>query len=374
MKQLLTKLTTLPSHNRIFGLDFLRSIAILGVLLAHGSIFFETKHINWISIAPSFAGVLGVELFFVLSGFLIGSILLKQETKFHQVHALPHFWVRRWFRTLPNYWFFLILYIIATWAIASPIPNLLPYLTFTQNFLWKHPFFFDQAWSLAIEEWFYLLFPLTLFIFYRLTKSFNLSFLLSAGMFILLPSILRIQWALNNTQPWDDFFRKIIMLRLDAVMYGVLAAWLKQKYPMGWHKHRHIFLGLGLLLQILIWWIAININFDEGFFVRTFFFTLLSLSFALLLPACDQWDVQINNLQFNAIRLVALWSYSLYLCNFLIVQVTTNIIEYLNITSISGNLFFYIFYIISSLIASSIIYTFLEKPTMDLRERFSANN
>lgn len=371
MKILLNKLTALPSHNRIFGLDFLRAIAILGVLLAHGSVFFTVEQLGRFNLVLGFSGVLGVELFFVLSGFLIGSILLKLEDEFQQVKVLPHFWLRRWFRTLPNYWFFLLLYILATWIISSPLPNLLQYLTFTQNLLWQHPFFFDQAWSLAIEEWFYLLFPLVLFIMYRLTRSFNVSFLLTAGIFILVPSTLRVQWASSGVEQWGEIFRKIILLRLDAIMYGVLAAWFKQKYQSGWHKNRYIFFISGLLLQPIIWSLALSINFDESFFARTFFFTIMSLSFALLIPTCDQWDLQNKNFSITAIRLIALWSYSLYLCNFLLAQILSNITEYLIITSLAGNFGFYVLYIVSSLVLSGIIYTFLEKPAMDLRERFS---
>ena|SRR4030067_605713 len=89
-------------RNRVYGLDILRAFAILFVAYGHGSAILG-DHINkTIYYFPIFNGVV---MFFVLSGFLIGGILLKviNQTEFNK-KDLFNFWIRRWFRTLPNYY------------------------------------------------------------------------------------------------------------------------------------------------------------------------------------------------------------------------------------------------------------------------------
>ena len=92
----------MKSSQRNFGLDVLRAAAIVMVLVSHTA--------N----ALNFLGVYGVELFFVLSGFLIGDILIRsaaRQSRF-DFRDLAEFWTRRWFRTLPNYYWFLALYLV----------------------------------------------------------------------------------------------------------------------------------------------------------------------------------------------------------------------------------------------------------------------
>ena len=93
---------------RVFGLDLMRAIAIINVVIVHASWMNIFPNYPWIPIIP------GVELFFVLSGFLIGTILLNtflNEERFG-VKQMARFWKRRWFRTLPNYYLILLFNII----------------------------------------------------------------------------------------------------------------------------------------------------------------------------------------------------------------------------------------------------------------------
>ena len=154
-------------HHRIYGLDLLRASAIVFVMISHGDIYSHhilderyCRYLMWD----------GVGLFFVLSGFLIGSILINTvllaEFSFK---TLVQFWLQRWFRTLPLYYLVLTV-LVLLYFISHHIlpPNVLAYYTFSQCFAWPHPLFFGEAWSLAVEEWFYILFPLGVFVFLRL--------------------------------------------------------------------------------------------------------------------------------------------------------------------------------------------------------------
>ena len=155
---------------RILGLDLLRATAIILVLFHHGFTLFEF---------PSLPLPDGGDIFFVLSGFLIGGILIRttEKQKCLSLRDLKTFWFRRWFRTIPAYLFALILNLTLYFFINlqnHSIKDTLK-LMFLKEKLWKYFFFlqnltsnmitqfFAETWSLAVEEWFYLLLPIVLF-------------------------------------------------------------------------------------------------------------------------------------------------------------------------------------------------------------------
>ena len=92
--------------DRVFGLDVLRAAAIMGVVCAHGFVVLYPHLVGVLGIFGH-GGFYGVELFFVLSGFLIGQILLRQGTALGHAGNVAVFYVRRWFRTLPLFFLFL---------------------------------------------------------------------------------------------------------------------------------------------------------------------------------------------------------------------------------------------------------------------------
>lgn len=153
--------------DRIFGLDILRAAAILFVLYSHGrpliASYVNKNVFNIFSLD-------GVTLFFVLSGFLIGRILIKIYFKESPLTWKDSwsFWVRRWFRTVPPY--FIMLCILLVFAFIQGTftnTNFLQYFLFIQNLWYSHPSFFPEAWSLTLEEWFYLrLFQPTCLLFF----------------------------------------------------------------------------------------------------------------------------------------------------------------------------------------------------------------
>ncbi|EPU1382254.1 acyltransferase family protein, partial [Klebsiella pneumoniae] len=180
-------------------LDFCRALAISLVLLSHGRTFLvplmpETNIFK-------FGGFLGVELFFVLSGFLIGRILIEKINN-QESHRewIPSFWLRRWLRTYPSYILFLFINIILIFSIRPDIfPSVLRYLTFSQSLLSPHPSFFGEAWSLAVEEIFYLITPLLFWVFFALTNNKKTSINLAIVVLITLPLALRINAAFNSS-------------------------------------------------------------------------------------------------------------------------------------------------------------------------------
>jgi peptidoglycan/LPS O-acetylase OafA/YrhL len=299
---------------------------------------------------------------------LIGSIILELGAELGRFAALKEFWFRRWMRTLPNYWLFLIILLIVGAINAEPFPNLWPYLTFSQNLSTPHPGFYPEAWSLALEEWFYLAFPLAIFFTLKLSKSFDRTFIILLILFLLAPLGLRFyQYATNNID-FDGGFRKIVLLRLDAIMFGVLAAWVKRSYPQFWKQHR-LWLGLtGLVMfsaGMLLW--GKNELID-----KTILFSCIDCSIAMLIPFGDGWILQRENAFSAGIRSVAKWSYSLYLCNLTVISLIRPIEDF--IMSKTGWIWpaytsVWIGYFVVCMIISALVYRFYEMPIMSLRDQ-----
>src|SRR5882757_2915142 len=141
----------------IKSLDGLRAMAIILVLSLHTGVM----HFGWI----------GVQLFFVLSGFLITGILWKEKSKMQPIsYKFKKFWVRRALRILPLYYGYLVVLGLAYLFFHFPASykTYMPYLlTYTYNFTrtlpdWTMDPAFAHLWSLAIEEQFYVFFPLIL--------------------------------------------------------------------------------------------------------------------------------------------------------------------------------------------------------------------
>src|SRR5882672_4741282 len=153
-------------NSKLLGLDHLRTLAITLVFFYHYRIF---QHPEWTESAGSF-GWTGVDLFFVLSGYLIAGQL------FHKIaqgkgNDMGEFYFKRFFRIIPAYLVVVALYFcLPAFREREALPPLWKFLTFTQNFGLdiKHRGTFSHAWSLCIEEQFYLLLPLIMLISLRL--------------------------------------------------------------------------------------------------------------------------------------------------------------------------------------------------------------
>src|SRR4051812_21992985 len=267
---------------RIFGLDLLRAVAILAVVATHTRVFL-LPHFPGLSRIGF--GTFGVELFFVLSGFLIGGILLNLGDTLAHPRTLVTFWYRRWMRTLPNYVLFLAIAVVAQLATGRNPPRLDSYLFFGQNLVRPIPPFFAESWSLAVEEWFYLAFPLLLAIVLR-WRRVRRAFVAVALVLLIVPPILRVVWLEGGMA--EEGMREIVILRLDALMYGVLAAWLARENPDAWRRARWpaVTLGLVLLAGLAVYFadaVSLPPEIDQALFDHVIFFCLLAFGFACLL-------------------------------------------------------------------------------------------
>lgn len=236
------------SGGRNFGLDLLRFLAIAGVLVVHcGSEFGRLLGFTLPGGVVA-AAFFGVELFFVLSGFLIGGILLDIAADRAGTRGFAVFMLRRWMRTLPLY--FACLAAFALWQPPAP-HTLALYASLTQNLAWPMPAdgFFAVSWSLTIEEWFYLLFSAALIGAVALAGARWPIWPVILG-FIAAPAAAR--HLAGMPADYFDTIYHIALLRLDAIAWGVALAKLRRQQ---WALFRHpvLALGFGLPLVALVW-------------------------------------------------------------------------------------------------------------------------
>jgi peptidoglycan/LPS O-acetylase OafA/YrhL len=272
MPEAATRLTSpLSSSKRIVELDGLRGIAILLVLIWHFFAIPLRESHSFFSRAVAAAGILtwsGVDLFFVLSGFLIGGILLDSvdSPRYFKV-----FYLRRFFRIVPIYVLTLLAFWIGcAWYRKSPSPlwsplfsNSLPwyaYASYMQN-LWMAmrntlgAGWMGATWSLAVEEQFYLGLPILV----RTMRTSRLLWLL----LLLVASAPVLRTLLYFGTPAGPNAAYVLMpCRADALLLGVTAAILLRRGDVwAWLVQNHaklfqvsLFLGIGVVLFIVRGW------------------------------------------------------------------------------------------------------------------------
>lgn len=357
--------------NRNYGLDVLRAIAILLVLSSHALFFViqtfpQCETVNLIS---SFFGFWGVELFFVLSGFLIGKII-KEQAELDSNSWIITFWIRRWFRTIPCYLFFLLLNIVWYYHIYETLPkSLINYFIFSQNLAWEHPSFFPEAWSLSIEEYFYLIFPVLIIILINFGLKARVAFLVSGIILLIFSTMLRLIFVmLEPLLTWDSGVRKIVIFRFDALMYGVFLAFFIDKISVI-NKEKMLFLiGLSILLVSMVAYFILD--HDSSFFLKTIEFSITSFGFILAIPYMLKFRIGERNFFNGFFRKTALWSYSIYLSNFLIYSMIQDFIfsKYYADQKDKGFILCIILMIVLCYSISALTYKTYEIPFMNLRK------
>ena len=287
----------LASSTRLAGLDNLRALAIVAVMLYH----FKIQGI----VPPLLAGCanvgwIGVDLFFVLSGFLIGAQLLKPFAA-GESPSLADFYLRRAMRILPAFSVVLVLYVfVPAWPDGSGLYTPWQYATFTWNLLMLHfpeKRAFSHIWSLCVEEHFYLLLPALLLLLRPPLKQ-RTAVLVFVGL--LCAGVALRSWLLWHVVlaplPDDENAPHLLTMRfiyyptytrLDGLIVGVALASVRVFRPRWWsrlaeHGHATAMAGCTLVLAALR---ACDWNYTEYDRPASIViaFPLLALGFGFLL-------------------------------------------------------------------------------------------
>ena len=359
---------------KLFGLDHLRALAILLVLGFHYQLQFP--HPIWTGWFMKI-GWTGVDLFFVLSGFLISSQLFAQIKKGTGI-SLKTFFIKRFFRILPIYFFIVGVYFLFPYfREKEALPPLWKFLTFTQNFGLeiKHFGTFSHAWSLCVEEHFYLLLPLILIFL----TSKNL-FAKSYWILIALPVfgiVFRIYlWniyypsnsVIDSSLPyWTEHIYYPTYNRLDGLLVGVAIAALYQFSPKLWDKilkfgNQIIILSIALLTVVFFSFA------DLGTYSTSIWgFPLISIAYGFLVLGAISPSSFLYNWNSKITTLISTLSYAIYLSHKGIIHLVQELFAKLGVDK-NSNLMFLVCIVVCIIIAWLLNLT-IEKPFMKMRDK-----
>lgn len=377
--------TTAPApRKRIIQLDVLRLLAVLLVLGRHmepipdqtsafGHLLKGVGDV-WLR-----CGWVGVDLFFVLSGFLVSGLLFREYAAHGRIN-FKKFFIRRGLKIYPPF-YAMIIFTLALQLYLDIAENyihvkklLLAFLSealFVQNYgprLWPH------TWSLAIEEHFYLLLPLTLILLYRYGRKGDKPFpqlpkLFAVVAFACLALRLITSYAYAFQVQTNVFPTH---LRLDSLAFGVLLSYYNEFDPARLrHIRAHPLLAsaFGLLCVAP----AFVLTLGQSFFLHTYGFTLLYVGFGVLLIVALNWKPHAPRVVKEFFLLLAYLgarSYSIYLWHFLVrIWGVGWIVAALGITSPSYTLR-WLLYMAGSIVVGVVLSNLIELPILRLRDRF----
>lgn len=354
------------------GLNGLRTIAAIGVLFSHVNLalsnfgihnyslfgFDNGKQKSWL------LGEHGVTIFFVLSGFLITFLLLKEFQKTRTI-KIKEFYIRRLLRIWPLYYLYITLVLIFTYTTININENIFYYLTFFANV----PFIkgtaypaMDHLWSISVEEQFYLFWPF-LFLFF-VKKNFIKNILL---IITLLSTIRILLWFLI---PFSIPALISVVNRFDCMMIGALGAYLfyKKSFIINMIDNKFIQLGAWLVVILLI------IN-KLSFFNSIIEIFLIELITVIIIIGQINKVNRIVNLENKLMSYLGKLSFGIYVYHPLLLVLFSDIFKN-NITLTDENELVYFvgiftFSITLTIIISHISYYYFEIKFLKIKEKFS---
>jgi peptidoglycan/LPS O-acetylase OafA/YrhL len=288
---------------KIPSLDGLRAISIGLVLVSH---VVGTRHLPEVPALAPF-GLLGVRVFFVISGFLITTLLLG-EARRHGTISLPRFYLRRTFRIFPAFYAYLAVVgvLVAVGAVELARHDLLAALTYTMNFHWDRARVLGHLWSLSVEEQFYLLWPAAM-LWLRPRRA-----ILAAAVIVALAPVCRLAtWFLAPA--WRVGISEAVPTVADAIAIGCVLAglrpWLdRQAGYLRWLR------SPGFVVVPVVAVVASQLG-DHALIDFAVLQTLTNVAIALIVDRVVRFPDDAVGRLLNArpVAYVGLLSYSLYL-------------------------------------------------------------
>ncbi|MDP4261652.1 MAG: acyltransferase [Bacteroidota bacterium] len=345
----LKSLEVLRSGNRISSVDVFRAFAILPVVVFHFNKFLPY-------------GELGVDLFFVISGLLVGSILIRKFKRNERI-SFSQFILQRGFKIWPSYyWFLLVGSFLAYLFYSQDKPeyiigggrDMLRYIFFYQNYTGL-PFHwpFDHIWSLCVEEHFYILLPI-LFIIIKGLFSNNRNFLFLSVAGLIAAGIVFKILSIYFTNSKDTY--SATHNRIDALGWGVMLGILVTYFENYWKKVKWLFLLFILGAILFAADVLILIYSKNYFFEKVIFHSVVPFCFFLMLLGLYYRDFS----RWKPIRFIAYYSYNWYLWHPIFVWIIS---KYVGI-----NVMGLVTYMIVSFLTAMLFTILVEERFLSIRE------
>lgn len=353
--------------NRILGLDILRVLAIIFVVHGHGAFLLED---TIVSSLLEFQFPYGVEIFFVLTGFLIGGRFISYSDNCKHLGAdkIVRFYTKTALRILPCYIFMLLVnyYFVQYHVISGDTEkfSMFYFITLTQNIFTPFYDFYWESWCLPVQWWFYILFPLFIV---AITRFSNLKKTLPwiCVVFILLSMAYRliIFEHANDNFWWDVWVRKTVASRTDSIYVGVLASWINYYHPKWWKNHATISGVIGMFIMAMVCIVPYNIG---TVYSNVCLMTIPPIAIALWLPFLSKIRTCKEPL-LKIVTDISVLSYAMYLTNMLLCKIIgANFAEHFHNLGLMG----YIIYWLAVLITSYMLYIIVEKPFDKIKQKF----
>jgi len=349
------KVTKAPG--RVIQLDFVRGIAILAVMAYHfhtvpvqnpvaRGFDFVGKRIGWI----------GVDLFFVLSGFLVGGLLVQELLKTDTLR-IKRFLLRRMMKIWPAYYVYLLFQIVIRRHPLGTFAwqNILNIQNYAGTSL-------DHTWSLAVEEHFYLALPPLMLLLYRIRslRERIVSILLGCCFLVLWGRIISVYLSHGGDPQWKTH------ARIDSLLFGVLLSWIfytdRRRFDR-WINHR-----LPLALVVLV---GLSFALYEGrhtTLMWSFGYTFIYLAMgALLLLSYGYEGKMTRSFFYRLIAAIGVYSYGIYLWHLSVRDPLSNICSHLPAYSRWGALL--VSQYLAAIILGILTTKAVEFPMLRLRDR-----
>jgi peptidoglycan/LPS O-acetylase OafA/YrhL len=303
------------------GLDLLRALAIIIVVIYHAGIMgfpLPNRVHRW--------GWIGVDLFFVLSGYLIGGQLLGELARNKRLN-FGRFYARRVLRIMPAYFVILATYfLLPAWReypdMAQPLWK---FLFSVQNVALHGGTAFSHAWSLAVEDQFYLALPfLLLVLFWRPRAAIILSCVILLGGILLRAFLAAQNPSVNGGVSFRGFQAWIYYptwTRLDPLVFGVLIAAIEKFRTQLWDRLTNLATWLwlpGLALIVYALWLGEGDHIN--FAACVWQFPLVATGMALLLLCALSPRLPLHRITIPGAAFIASIAYSAYLVQKLVIH------------------------------------------------------
>jgi peptidoglycan/LPS O-acetylase OafA/YrhL len=339
--------------------DGIRFIAIISVILYHSNFFYTAKNLpNTHTILNSIfsKGYQGVELFFVLSGFILSLPFAKKFTAGNSNLSLKNYFLRRLTRLEPPYiistiaFFVLLVFVTKKFTFSYLFPHLLASLTYTSNIIFgETPVINNVLWSLEVEVQFYILAPFICWLIFYKVKNNTARTLLICVLIIL--AVLLNQYFL--------FSRVTLIQYLSFFLSGILVTHLYYA-PLNLKTDNFLFSSVSAIIIVLIF---TNDYINSSIFYKVFFHFIVAILYLIVI----RYDALKFFLQNRFVCVIGGACYSIYLLHYQIISFIGNFL--MRHKFFGNNLlnegFAIAIFLIGVLIISMAFFKLIERPCME---------